>query len=181
MVYDSAGLKGASAAFIAAQPRKPFLSSGVGEPQQQIAMTRSRRTPTDQVFAAQFVERLNKVVPSAQPSGIAGDESLTVADERVMPFALCNAVLGTGAADVHGTGRNMLQYPDVQHGRHGELSHGRRIDELPLRLANDPVRHARSPLGDARQGSGNGRRESIALVSRNRHGRNRYRSGLVGA
>jgi hypothetical protein len=176
MVYDGA--------FVAAQPREPFLSSGIGEPQQQVAMTGQRRTPADKVFAAQLVERIDKIVLSAQPFLIERNDSRTVAIsvalKPVMPLALCNTEKAVVAADVHGASRNTLQGLDVQQVRHGELTHARRIkgncrcaSELPLRLADNAMHNARPPLGHSGQRGADRLHEGVTLVARDRP-----RSGL---
>jgi hypothetical protein len=59
------------------------------------------------------------------------------------------------------------------------LSRVRRIDVLPLRLANDPMHNARTALRRRHQAGDDRLYEGVPLVSRKWLGGSRYRGGLV--
>jgi hypothetical protein len=74
-----------------APPRDPLVAPGVGEPQQQIAMTGERRAEANEVAAAQLVERPQKVMLVAQPAIVfrndGGAVTIRADAERISPFA----------------------------------------------------------------------------------------------
>ncbi len=81
-----------------APPPDAVVARGVGEPQQQIAMTSLRCAEADEVAAAQLVERPQEVMLVAQPALVLRNDGGAVAiradAERISPFAT--------AADIDG-------------------------------------------------------------------------------
>jgi len=71
----------------------------IGKPQQQIAMACERRAEADEIMAAQFVERAQKMMLIAQPALVFCDDARAVAvrtyPEWIAPFAAAAEVDGT--------------------------------------------------------------------------------------
>src|SRR5450432_334461 len=117
-------------------PGDPLFARSVGEPKQQIAVTRGRRAPAHQVFAGKFDER------AADDSGCAASARVWRRPRAIAVIANPKRIAPLAAA------------PDVRRMHFGRSSEKLGLEIAQLELALEEMETAEADAGARAQGCG---------------------------